>query len=344
MKHGVALRTLLTAARYRVSGARAPLAAHLAVTARCDALCTTCAVPLRKVRELDTDALLALVDGLAARGVARVTLGGGEPLVRDDIGLVVRRCADHGIFSQLETNGHRYPARAAELDGLGELVLAWEGPAEVHDLQREPGSWVRARAALATARARGVAVRLRTTLTRHNVDHVEAIIDAAEASGALAEFQLLRAAPLVAEAQAAALRAGPEALRAALRRILEARQAGRPVANPEKVLRHLLAWEDLRQGTDTAPHGDLHCLAGQLFVAVDADGTMSPCPAWARRFPGRDVRDGLDAAFDAARDHGCRACTDPGLTEYNYLYNLNAPLLVERLCATLRRTPSPGPT
>jgi MoaA/NifB/PqqE/SkfB family radical SAM enzyme len=315
---------------------------HLAVTARCDALCSTCAVPLRKVRELATDELVTLLDGLAARGVARVVLGGGEPLVREDLGVLVGRCVDHGIFCQVETNGYRYPARAAELDGIGELILAWEGPEAVHDAQREPGSWARARAALEAARARGVPVRLRATLTRHNVDHVEAIVDAAEAHGAVAEFQLLRAAPLVTEAQAAALSATPEALRAALRRILEARQAGRPVANPEKVLRYLLAWGDLRRATDTAPRGDLHCLAGELFVAVDPDGTMSPCPAWSRRFPGRDVRAGLDAAFEAARDHGCRACTDPVLTEYNYLYNLNAPLLVERLCATLARRPSHG--
>lgn len=329
----VAVRSFVAAARYRLTGHRAPLAAHISVTTRCDALCTYCAIPLRKTKELDTQELVELVDGFARRGVVRVSLGGGEPLVRDDIGILVERCADHGMFCQLETNGYRYPARAHELDRVGELVLSYDGEERAHDLNREPGSWEQARAALRLARARGVPVRLRATLTRHNIDQVEHVIATAEAHDALADFQILQHAPLLAEPLAKDLAAPPEALRAALRRVLEARQAGRPVSNTEKSLRYLLSWEDFGTPTARAPHEDLHCLAGQLYVAVDADGTMNPCALWSGRFPGRSVRGGLDGALEAVRDNPCRACTCATLAEYNFLYNLNGPALVERLCA-----------
>jgi hypothetical protein len=67
---------------------------------------------------------------------------------------------------------------------------------------------------------------------------------------------------------------------------------------------------------------------------------VSPCPLLAGRFPGKNVRDhGIDAAFDALRDNACRACTSTALTEYNYLYNLNAPAVFERLKAFGRAPP-----
>ena len=56
--------------------------------------------------------------------------------------------------------------------------------------------------------------------------------------------------------------------------------------------------------------------------------------------PGGVREHGFGAAFDALRDNPCRACTSTALTEYNYLYNLNAPTLLEWV-KTLR--PQGGP-
>ncbi len=330
MKHAVALRSLLAAGRYRLTGHRAPLLVWLSITHRCDALCAQCAVPLRKTPELSTQGLVEIIDGLARQGTLRVVITGGEPLLREDLGVIVDRCADHGIFAQLETNGHLYPERAPELDRMGELVVGLDGDEAAHDAAREPGSHARVLRALEVAHSRGIAVRTRTVISRHNAEALEGVIALAERLGHVAEFQLLQASPLVSAPVAGAHASEPARIRAALRGLIDAKVAGRPVANSEKGLRYLSMWPDFDHARLDTPHEDLHCVAGQLFCAIEADGSMNPCPMWAGRFPARNASASLPAAWEAVRDNPCRACTHGALAEYNFLYNLNVHAMLER--------------
>jgi MoaA/NifB/PqqE/SkfB family radical SAM enzyme len=316
-----------------------PLSVHLLVTERCNALCTTCAQPLRATRELDTNELIRLVDELAACGTVRVGIGGGEPLVRDDIGALVDRCTAHGMWTTLETNGYLYPERAEELRALGRLVIALDGPEEVHDANHEPGSWRKAVAAVRVARARGLDVHIVATVTRANVERLDEVLDLADELDVTADFQLLQGRPWLSPARLAELAPADSAVRKAFRGLLEARLAGRRVGSTEKFLRYMLTWEDLSVPTSTVPHEDVHCLAGQLYCAVQPDGRVSPC-SMSPALPGGVREHGFGAAFDALRDNPCRACTSTALTEYNYLYNLNAPTLLEWV-KTLR--PQGGP-
>jgi MoaA/NifB/PqqE/SkfB family radical SAM enzyme len=333
------LKSGVGAARYRLTGHRMPLSVTLYVTARCDTLCDYCAIPLQGGRELGTAEMIALVDAMADAGAVRVGLTGGEPLVRDDIGLVVDRLAAHGIWCTLETNGHRYPSRAAELDRVGRLMIPVDGREDAHDVHRGPGAWRRAMRAIEVARARGMSVHTVTTLSAATVGEVDAVVDLAERLGCTAEFQVLHPRPFQSVARAAELRAQDDALRKALRQILEARLAGRPVGTSEKSLRYLLSWPSYADATARVPHEDVHCMAGQLYCAVWPDGGVTACGMLSASRPGPSPG-GFAAAFAALRDHPCQACTSTAFTEYNYLYNLNAPTLIEWTKALRPPTPS----
>ena len=60
-----ALKSAVGAARFRLTGHRAPLAVTLCITRRCDSSCAGCALPLLPRAELDTVELLGLIDHLA---------------------------------------------------------------------------------------------------------------------------------------------------------------------------------------------------------------------------------------------------------------------------------------
>jgi MoaA/NifB/PqqE/SkfB family radical SAM enzyme len=341
-KGGALLKSGVGAARYRLTGHRMPLSVTLLVTTRCNALCSYCALPLQRRAELDTREMIELVDAMAAAGAVRVGIGGGEPLVRTDIGAIIDRCTAHGIWTTLETNGYRYPALADDLRGLGRLMISLDGYEAAHDANREPGSWKQAMAAIVEATRRGVDVHTVTTLTRHNLGEIGAVLDLADTYGFVAQFQTLQRRPYLSDARAVDLAPDDALLRKALRGLLEARLAGRRVGATEKYLRYLLAWKDFAVTTSLAPQEDLHCLAGQLYCAVMSDGTVTACSSLLGGGAGRNVRDGgFAAAFAHLRDNPCRACTSTALTEYNYLYNLNAPTLLE-LAKSLRAPVGPG--
>ena len=330
MKVASLAKMSLGAARYRLTGHRVPLHVLVTVTHQCNALCAYCAVPLQRVQELSTEEWGEILDRLARRGTTRVSISGGEPLTRADIGLLIDRCHTHGIYTSLESNGHLVPQRIGELKNLRQLVLSLDGRPANHDLLREHGSYKKVMQAIEVAKAAGIEVWTLTALTRRNIDDVGYILDQAEALGFTANFQVLQGDCSPYGKGGERLRADQAETQRVLRELLEARLAGRPVGISEKTLRYLLTWQDFRQTTDSTPHEDLHCLAGQLYCAIDADGTLSPCTLQAGSFGGKNIREvGFDAAFDTLRDNPCAACTSSALTEYNYLYNLNLPALVE---------------
>ncbi len=342
-RRAAVLKSGVGAARYRLTGHRMPLSVMLYVTTRCDALCSYCSIPLHPQKELDTAEMIALVDAMAAAGAVRAGISGGEPLLRADIGAIVDRLADHGIWSTMETNGYRYPARADELTRLGRLMVALDGGEAAHDNNREPGAWRQALAAIAEASRRGVDTHTITTLTRENLDDVDTVLDLADRWGFVANFQLLQRRPFLCAARADELRPPDDGVKKVLRKLLEARLAGRRVGTSEKSLRYLLTWPAFATGSSSAPHEDVHCMAGQLYCAVQPDGTVTPCGLLGDGASGINVRrGGFAEAFARLGDNPCRACTSTSLTEYNYLYNLNAPTLFEWTKA-LRPTGAPAP-
>lgn len=322
------------AARYRVSGHRLPLHVQYAVTRRCNTLCSHCAIPLGARAELGTDEAVALLDHLARIGTVRVTITGGEPLVRPDIGVLIDRCADHGLWTTLETNGARVPEQLERLRRLRQLVLPLDGAQAAHDQLRGPGSYDEVIAALEATRKPGRApldVWTTTLLHRDNLDQVGHVLDLADRYQFTAMFQVLQSEGTPFGKAAAAWVARPEAVRKALRVLLEAKLAGRRVGMTEKTLRYLLSWEDTQRAWTVSPQEDLHCLAGQLYCTIDADGRVYPCTLHlGRGESAKSVRsDGFEAAFDTLKSHACRACNNTALTEYNYLYNLNFATLYE---------------
>jgi MoaA/NifB/PqqE/SkfB family radical SAM enzyme len=328
------LKSGIGALRFRMTGHRAPLNVQISLTERCDALCPYCPAPFRPHRELDTATWLAVVDDLAGMGAARVGFGGGEPLLRPDFASIASRCGAHGMWVTLETNGHRYPDLADELRCVDQILVSLDGREAAHDGAREAGSWRRAMAALEAARGRA-RVGATCTLGRHNLGEVDWLVRAALDGGFDLTFQLVQ--PLTPRARALVPAAAQA--REALAHILALKVAGAPIATSEVFLRYALTWPDLDVWRSERVHEDLVCMAGHVFCAIGADGSVHPClPRAGEAGPGV-AEAGFAAAFAHLRENRCRACTSTACTEYNFLYNLSGPAVLERARATLRRRP-----
>jgi radical SAM protein with 4Fe4S-binding SPASM domain len=120
-----------------------PIEASLAISGRCDLQCISCDIWSEPIRsEKDTAFWVGIIDDLYRLGVRQVMLIGGEPLMRDDIGRIIRAISVRGMATSIFTNGFRLLQRAAELvdAGLDRLVLSIDGPEPaVHDGLRGGG-------------------------------------------------------------------------------------------------------------------------------------------------------------------------------------------------------------
>src|SRR3989338_7667582 len=101
------LAFMSTLLRDRLLGGRTPLVVVLNVTFRCNLRCGYCYGQYfgRKDKDFTTEELLGLIDDLGKMGTRSITLGGGEPLMRDDIEKIVKQIKSMGIECGFNTNG-----------------------------------------------------------------------------------------------------------------------------------------------------------------------------------------------------------------------------------------------
>jgi radical SAM protein with 4Fe4S-binding SPASM domain len=171
-----------------------PSVPHVVVwnlTRRCNLSCRHCyasAAPRRDPDELTAGEGRALVDGLARAGVRSLVLSGGEPLLRPDAVPLAAHAACAGLAVALSTNGtllDRRTARALRAAGVGYVGVSLDGLAPVHDEVRgRRGAWEAALRGLREARDAGLRCGVRFTLCRATVEHLDRVLDVAEAEAA----------------------------------------------------------------------------------------------------------------------------------------------------------------
>jgi radical SAM protein with 4Fe4S-binding SPASM domain len=107
----------------------APETVHLAITARCNLACLGCYVPhFATGPELSLAELRALIDQLARMHVFQLAVGGGEPLLRQDLFDVLAYAHERGIVPNLTTNGMLLTpgaVRRLERAGVARVNLSW---------------------------------------------------------------------------------------------------------------------------------------------------------------------------------------------------------------------------
>ena len=121
-----------------------------------------------------------IMDALARAGVSFLGFEGGEPLLRRDVGEILREA--HARFhTSLVTNGWLLENRLEEIAShLDLLFVSLDGIGETHDrLRGIPRSFERAVRGMRASRSE-VPTVISHTVTRDNLDHAERIVELAE--------------------------------------------------------------------------------------------------------------------------------------------------------------------
>jgi len=241
-----------------------PVEVCLDCTYACNVRCVHCNV--RSLAdssrpELTTDEVMGLFGQWAELGVKRLTLTGGEVLVRPDWEALVRAACER-FAVVLFTNGiAATPAVAATLAGMRGLtveVSAYGATAAVYEaVTRAPGSFARFQSGVAALRAAGVNVVMKSMLLRQNIHEWEALCAAYGGEDFKWDFRL---SPRFDGGR------GPVACRATDRQVFD-----------------FLCGSGVRRRRGKAPRplpDDPVCGAANRGCAVSAYGDVFPCGMW----------------------------------------------------------------
>src|ERR1700682_4987032 len=175
------------------SGARPPgplwLLAEL--TYRCPLHCVFCYNPLDYTAhgaELSTDDWLRVLREGRALGAIQLGFSGGEPLLRDDLEILVAEARALGFYSNLITSGvglNETRIRALKEAGLDHIQLSFQDSTrEMNDFLSSTRTFDLKQKAARLIKDHDYPMVLNVVLHRFNIDHIEEILTMAEALGA----------------------------------------------------------------------------------------------------------------------------------------------------------------
>ena len=161
------------------------------LTYRCPLQCPYCTNPLelhQHKNELDTSAWMDVLSQARELGSVQLGLSGGEPLIRKDLEQIVEHASEIGFYSNLITTGIGFTEkRVKDLKacGLDHIQLSIQDKAKTADAffkntrtlshKKQVASWIK---------DSGYPMVVNIVLHRHNLDHIETLIQTAIEIGA----------------------------------------------------------------------------------------------------------------------------------------------------------------
>jgi MoaA/NifB/PqqE/SkfB family radical SAM enzyme len=255
-----------------------PIVCVWELTLACNMRCLHCGSYAGKVREgeLTTAQALRVADELAQIGVQRLTLSGGELLLRDDWHIIASRLISQGVRVGLISNGFlmlRHIDRIAALGPLEVVALSVDGLKNTHDsFRRTEGSFDRIAEAYRELNKIGVRTAAVTAVSMLNIGELDELHDALAGFGVKAwQLQMLFGGGRMREHPD--FIPGPSEIERIARFIIRKKKAGGPV--------NVFCADGIGYGTELdepmrgAPWKG--CQAGLWGIGIEANGNVKGC-------------------------------------------------------------------
>lgn len=291
------------------------------LTYRCPLHCVFCYNPVdyaSNLNELTTDQWISVMRQAREMGAAQLGFSGGEPLLRDDLEILVAEGRQLGFYTNLITSGvglKRERLAALREAGLDHIQLSFQDSTrEMNDFLTHTKTFDLKSRVASMIREFEYPMVLNVVLHRYNLDHIERIIEMADKMGVeyleLANTQYYGWG-LINREQLLPDREQLQRAEAAVARYRE------KIGNRMRILFVVPDYFEKRPKA---------CMNGwgSVFLAISADGSALPCHA-AKTIPGLQFPQVTDTALhdiwyhsdafnkfrgDAWMQEPCRTCPE----------------------------------
>ncbi|HHT9133375.1 MAG TPA: radical SAM/SPASM domain-containing protein [Candidatus Avalokitesvara rifleensis] len=321
-----------------------PLTVSLAVTSRCNYRCIYCygAYYNRKESDFPLNVWLGFIDEVADMGTRLIHLGGGEPLLRDDIEEIINKVKDRGIICRMNTNGALIPKKIDSLKRLDSICVSLDGKAQANDKNRGAGTFEEIVAGIKCAKEHGIPVHVSSVITTNSIGALEEVLELSKEIGFMVEFGLPYE-QTTTNKDIPAVKLQDEQVRAFLRKLLRYIDEGYPIFYSTSTYRYALSWPTSYQEKilyDDAPPDFkvIDCYMGKYMCFVDGDGLVYPCGQLIGSFPALNFTEvGFKKAWEnLEKNKTCKTCYCPCFIEFNQVYGLKPNVLINNTAREMK--------
>lgn len=239
------------------------------ITGKCNLRCKHCYLT-DYTKESSIEKVLPVIDYLASEGVRHIYFLGGEPLLRNDLEIILKRTQQNNINTMIATNGTLLtPSEARKLKDLnvGAIQISLDSPDLItHDHLRGKGNYLKTIQGIMNAKNAGLLVTLAFVANKANYLQIFDLISLS----AKLEVDLLRIMPLIpigTSSHYPTLKLDSEIIKVIQDQIRQGR-----IDFPK--LKIMSGLEEHLAITPASPFG---CGAGTTHLIINSDFTLSAC-------------------------------------------------------------------
>ncbi len=296
-----------------------PHAIQFNITFKCNQRCSYCGIYNDTRGEMTTEQIYNMIDEFAKLGTARLSITGGEPLLRKDLPLVVRHARRRGLFVSLATNGSLVARQIDGLRDVNSVNMTLDGTESIHDQQRGKGNFKKVLEAVELLKNNEIPVYLVTVVTKNNCTHIKEILELAKSL----DVKLLIQPVFYSEQSHANNLEGyrntkydDQTMIETLNRLIQLKEQGDP-----QIILSKRYYQNVRESIINGTK--IRCRnAGYLFCTISPDGRVAPCNLLVRDLRwlnGNEV--GFREAFMNMPEIKCGGCLSSFL-DIDDLYSL----------------------
>jgi len=313
-----------------------PLVVTFSLTPQCNFDCAYCYGDYKNRRKeenpITTGQVLSAIEDLAKMGMSFLQLSGGEPLLRNDIDLIVDKANALGITLGISTNGSLVEQKISTVKKIKTICISWDGNEPSNDSNRGAGTFKTIMRAIKAAKKAGVNVHTYTTVNRNNLLALDGILEFAKRFHIYTEFGFFVQRTLKSDTDYRNLDISVDEYRNAVKKLIAYKKQGYPILFSATVMQKILNWPDYTQkviiSKEPPEFEHIQCFGGKHMIFIDCDGKVYPCIQFIGKFDGWDFRKaGMQKAVQHSLNHGCKACYLMCVNDLNLMFSLNPSVL-----------------
>lgn len=156
-----------------------PHAVQFNITFKCNQRCAYCGIYNDNRSEMTTEQICRMIDEFVELGTSRLSITGGEPLLRKDLSAVIHYARKQGLFVSLATNGSLVAEQIDGLKDVNSMNLTLDGPELIHDQQRGKGNFKKVIHAIELIKQKGIPVYVVSVATKSNCAKIPEVLELA---------------------------------------------------------------------------------------------------------------------------------------------------------------------
>jgi MoaA/NifB/PqqE/SkfB family radical SAM enzyme len=309
--------------KYRITKIAHPILATICITNKCNLNCVYCYRDQSNKREFTTVELLDLIDILVEKGTRYISLNGGEPLLREDLDIIVDKIQQKNILCHLSTNGLLVRENINILKRVDSIALSLDGFASDNDRNRGEGSFEKIIDAIECLKTNKIKFYVHTVLTKNNKNAIDQMMTLAKGFNFKVQFSMLRTNYANKE-----FVLSDEEMKKSIVKIIEYKEKKYPVFFSKETYVYMLK----QLNHCIKPLQIITCFLNRLACHIESDGKVYPCIELVGKFKALSIFDvGIEKALENLRNKKCKSCFNACCTDLNYLFSLKPNIILNSI-------------